>query len=160
READGWYLVVSCAEMPVHPLPMTGRETGIDVGLKVFLITADGRAVENPRHYQRGEKQLKKAQRRVSKRKKGSKRRGKSVVWLAKAHQRVKRQRADCQHKTALHLLRTYDTIYLEDLQVANFVRNRFLAKSISDAAWAQFRAILDGKAVYAGRRVIAVPAA
>ena len=66
----------------------------------------------------------------------------------------MKRQRADFQHKTALHLLRTYDVIYLEDLRVANLVRNPYLAKSISDAAWAQFRAILEAKAAYAGRRV------
>ncbi len=72
KEADGWYACFSCAEVPVQPLPPTGRETGIDVGLQVFLITADGEAVENPRCYRRGEKQLKKAQRRVSRRKKGS----------------------------------------------------------------------------------------
>jgi putative transposase len=89
READGWYVIVSCAEVPVQPLPLTGQETGIDVGLKVFLITADGLSVKNPRHYRRAEKQLKKAQRRVSKRKKGSKRRGKAVACLAKAHQHV-----------------------------------------------------------------------
>jgi putative transposase len=130
------------------------------VGLKVFLTTADGLTVENSRHYRRREKQLKKAQRRVSKRKKGSKRRGKAVACLAKAHQRVKRQRADFHHKTTLQLLHTYDVIYLEDLRVANLVRNHFLAKSISDAAWAQFRAILEAKAACARRRVIAVPAA
>jgi putative transposase len=55
READGWYVIVSCAEVPVQPLPLTGQETGIDVGLKVFLITADGLSVKNPRHYRRGE---------------------------------------------------------------------------------------------------------
>jgi len=160
QEADGWYAVISCADVPAQPLPPTGRETGIDVGLKVFLITADGDVVENPRLHRRGEKQLKKAQRRVSRRKKGSKRRGKAVGLLGKQHQTVKRQRADFHHKTALALLRDYDTIYLEDLQVANMVRNRHLAKRISDAGWAQFRSILEAKAVYAGRRVVAVPPA
>jgi putative transposase len=72
----------------------------------------------------------------------------------------MKRQRADFQHKTALQLLRTYDVVYLEDLRVANLARNRYQAKSITDAAWAQSRAILVAKAAYAGRRVIAVPAA
>jgi putative transposase len=131
-----------------------------DVGLKVFLITADGGAVENPRHYRKAEKQLAKAQKRVSRRKKGSKRRKKAVALCAKQHQHVRRQRTDFQHKTALALLRTSDTIYLEDLRVAHLVRNRHLAKSISDAGWAAFRAILDGKAAYAGRRVVAVPPA
>jgi putative transposase len=72
----------------------------------------------------------------------------------------VKRQRADFHHQTALLLLRQYDTIYLEDLRVANLVRNRQLAKRISDAGWAAFRAIRDAKAAGAGRRVVAVPPA
>ena len=157
QEADGWYAVISCADVPVQPLPPTGRETGIDVGLKVFLITAEGDVVENPRHYRRGEKQLAKANKRVSRRKKGSHRRRKAVGNLQRAHQTVKRQRADFHHKTALALLRDYDTIYLEELRVANLVRNRHLAKSISDAGWAQCRSILEAKAACAGRRVIAV---
>ncbi len=159
RDADGWYVCFSCAEVPAQPLPPTERETGIDVGLKVFLITADGEAVENPRHYRLGEKKLTKAQRRVSKRKKGSRRRRKAVGHLQRAHQHVQRQRQDFHHKTALMLVRGYDTIYLEDLRIANMVRNRHLAKSISDAGWAQFRSILEAKAACAGRRVVAVPA-
>jgi putative transposase len=159
QEADGWYAIISCTDVPAQPLPATGNETGIDVGLKVFLITADGEVVENPRHYRRGEKKLAKANKRVSRRKKGSKRRRKAVGHLQRTHQTVKRQRQDFQHKTALKLLRQYDTIYLEDLRVANMVRNRQLAKSISDAGWAQFRTILEAKAACAGRRVIAVPA-
>jgi putative transposase len=79
----------------VQPLPPTGQNTGIDVGLKVFLITADGEVVENPRHYRKAEKALQKAQRRISRRQKGSKRRRKAVALLAKKHQQVKRQRAD-----------------------------------------------------------------
>jgi putative transposase len=158
QEADGWYVCIACANVPMRPLPPTGRETGIHVGLKVFLVTAEGEAVENPRHYRKAEKRLVKAQKRVSRRQKGGNRRKKAVLLLARAHQHVKRQRRDHQHKTALGLLRTYDMIYLEDLRVANLVRNRHLAKSISDAGWAQFRSILDAKAAWAERRVLAVP--
>jgi putative transposase len=160
READGWYACISCAEVPAVPLPATGQETGIDVGLKVFLITADGETVENPRHYRRAERALRKAQRRVSRRTKGSRRRRKAIALLKRTHQTVQRQRRDFHHKTALELLQQYDTIYLEDLRVANLVRNHHLAKSISDAGWAAFRTILEAKAACAGRQVIAVPPA
>jgi putative transposase len=71
-EADGWYTCFSCAEVPTEPLPRTGRQTGIDVGLKVFLVTADGEYVDNPRHHRTAEQGLKRAQRRLSRRKKGS----------------------------------------------------------------------------------------
>ena len=150
----------SCADIPTQPLPPTGRETGIDVGLKVFLVTAEGAAVENPRHYRKAEKALATAQRRVSRRKKGSNRRRKAKQLLARKHQKVRRQRRDFHHKTALLLVRHYDVVYYEVLRVANLVRNHHLAKSISDAGWGQFRTILEAKAVYAGRRVVAVPPA
>jgi putative transposase len=158
READGWYACISCAAVPTVPLPPTGQETGIDVGLKVFLITADGEAVANPRHYRRAERALRKAQRRVSRRKKGSHRRRKAVALLKRHHQQVQRQRRDFHHRTALALLQQYDVISLEDLQIRNLVRNHHLAKSISDASWAAFRTILEAKAACAGRQVIAVP--
>ena len=90
------------------------------MGLKVFLVTAEGHVVDNPRHYRTAQRELKKAQRRLSRRKKGSKRRKKAAQLLAKKHQKVKWQRHDFHRKTALELLRHYDTIYLEDLQVAN----------------------------------------
>jgi putative transposase len=160
RQADGWYVSFACADVPAEPLPLTGRETGIDVGLTVFVVTADGEQVDNPRHYRTAEKQLKKAHQCVSRRTKGSKRWWKAVGHCAKRHQKVKRQRRDFHHKTALALVRQYDTIYLEDLQVRNLVRNHHLAKSISDAGWAAFRTTLEGKAAYAGKRVIAVPPA
>jgi putative transposase len=160
REANGWYAIVSCVEVPTRPLLETGRETGIDVGLKAVLIAAEREAVEHPHCSRRAEKKHAKAQCRVSCRTKGSHHRSKAVVHLQRAHQTVQRQRADCHHKTALTLVRGYDTIYLEVLRVANLVRNHQLSKSIADAGWGQFRTILEAKAACAGRRVVAVPPA
>jgi putative transposase len=185
READGWYVCCSCTDVPIHPLPRSGRETGIDVGVKVFLITADGDLVANPRHYRTAERALKKAQQRVSRRKKGGTRRKKAVRWLARKHQHVRRQRCDFYHKTALVLVRAYDMIYVEAIQPANLSRRPApvpkpdengnghggyehngashkagLNKSIQDAGWGHFLSILAYTAACAGKRVEAVPPA
>jgi putative transposase len=157
READGWYVCFSCADVPVHSLPATGQETGIDLGLEAFATLSDGTRIFHPGWYRKAERALKTAQRRVSRRKKGSNRRRKAVKLLAKAHQKVRRQRGDFHHKTALTLVRANDTIYHEDLQTANMVRNHHLAKSIQDAGWAAFLSILCFKAACAGRKVQAV---
>lgn len=157
RAVDGWYVCFACEGVPVRPLPLTGRETGIDLGLKVFLMCADGTFIENPRAYRRAEKRLRKAHQRVSRRIPGSKRRKKAVLALRKQYHKVTRQRRDHHHKTALALVRAYDTIYYENLQIANLMRNHHLAKSISDAAWGRFCIILAAKAACAGRRAIPV---
>jgi putative transposase len=160
REVDGWYVTFSCADVPTKPLPLTGRETGIDLGLESFATLADGSQMANPRIFRVAELNLKRAQRRVSRRVKGSKRRRKAVTLLAKAHAKVRRARQDFHYKTARSLVRQYDTIYHEDLQTANMVKNHHLAKSISDAAWSAFLAILSCKAAAAGKTVVAVPPA
>jgi putative transposase len=157
READGWYACFSCADVPIQPLPATGRETGIDLGIEAFATLSDGTRIFNPGWYRKAERALKAAQRRVSRRKKGSARRRKAVNLLAKAHQTVKRQRQDFHHKTSLALVRQNDVIYHEDLQVRNMVRNHHLAKSIQDAGWGAFLTILAFKAAWAGKRVQAV---
>jgi putative transposase len=134
READGWYVCFSCADVPIQPLPATGQETGIDLGLEAFATLSDSTRILHPGWYRQAERALKTAQRRVTRCTKGSNRRRKAVALLAKAQQKVKRQRADFHHKTALTLVRANDTIYHEELQVANLLRNHHLAKSISDA--------------------------
>jgi putative transposase len=157
READGWYVCFSCADVPIQTLPATGKETGIDLGIEAFATLSKGARIFSPGWYRKAERALNTAQRRVSRRKKGSHRRRKAIVVLAKAHQKVRRQRQDFHHKTALALVRTNDTIYHEDLGVANMVRNHHLAKSISDAGWGAFLTILTFKAASAGKRVQAV---
>jgi putative transposase len=142
------------------PLPVTGQETGIDLGLESFATRSDGSQIANPRRYRTAEAYLRRCARRVARRTKGSHRRTKAVTLLAKAHLQVQRQRQDFHHKTALQVVRQYDTIYHEDLPTANLVRNHSLAKSISDAGWSAFLTILVFKAAYAGKQAVAVPPA
>ena len=157
KEADGWYVCFSCADVPVQPLPAMGQETGIDLGIEAFATLSNGTRIFHPGWYRKAERALKTAQRRVSRRKKGSNRRRKAITLLAKAHQTVRRQRQDFQHKTALALVCEHDVIYHENLQTANMLKNHHLAKSISDAGWAAFLSILSFKAACAGRKVQAV---
>ena len=158
READGWYACFSCADVPVQVLPPTGQETGIDLGIEAFATFSDGTRIFNPGWYRKAERALKSAQRRVSRRKKSSNRRRKAVTLLAKAHQTVRRQRSKTSTtRRRSKLVRTNDTIYHENLQPANMVKNHHLAKSISDAGWGAFLIILTHKAACAGRRIVAV---
>lgn len=151
-----WCVTFSCDNVEPKPLPSTGMAVGIDVGLEKLLATSDGEFVENPRHLRRAETRLKRTQRRASKRKRGGSRRRKMVRTLARKHRKVERARRDHHFKTALSLVRRYDTIAVEDLNVRGLSRG-MLAKSVHDAGWSQFISILCGKAESAGRVVVAV---
>src|SRR5262245_1083169 len=158
REPDGWYVVFAVEENQSRFFLKTGDGVGIDVGIENFATLSTGEVVENPQFLRESERGLKTAQRRVSRRpNKRSNRRRKAVKLLAKKHQQVRRQRADFHHKTALKLIREFDAIAVEDLNVKGIVKNHHLAKSISDAGWSQFILILTSKAEEAGRKVIKV---
>jgi putative transposase len=156
RKADGWYVAIVC-EVEPNTLPRTGESVGVDVGITHFATLSTGETIENPRCYRRAERDLKKAQRRVSRRKKGSKRREKAKALLGKAHQKVARSRRDHAHKTAKSIVERYDRIAVEDLNVSGMVKNRHLAKAISDSGWTQFVQILSAKAESAGRELVKV---
>ncbi|HEV2457314.1 MAG TPA: transposase [Ktedonobacterales bacterium] len=157
READGWYATFSCDQVPMKPLPVTGQEPGLDLGSASFATLANGKPVDNPRVFRGWELQIKRAQRRVGRRNKGSKRRRKAVKLLAKAHQKVRRARQDFPHKTARTLVQAYDAIDHESLQVANLLKNHQLAKASADVGWSTFLSTLTCKAAEAGKQVVAV---
>ena len=158
READGWYVIFAVEENQCRFIPKTGDSVGLDVGLENFATLSTGEVIENPRHLKNAERRLKTAQRKVSRRpNKRSNRRRKAVTLLRKQHQKVRRQRTDFQHKTALRLIREFDAIAVEDLNIKGLVRNHHLAKAISDAAWQAFFLILTSKAAEAGRQVVKV---
>jgi putative transposase len=160
READGWYVCFACADVPAQPLPPTHHEIGIDLGLEAFATHSDGTRIFHPGWYRKAERRLKTAQRRVSRRQRGSNRRRKAVALLARTHLTVQRQRKDFHQKVALQLVRQNDTIFYEDLQTANMLKNHHRAKSTQDAGWSAFLRILAFKAADAGKQVVAVPPA
>ena len=160
KRADGhWYALIVC-ELPVsedrsHPAD-DRPAVGIDLGLKVFLADSEGNTVENPRFFRTSEVTLRRKQRRLCARKKGSSRRRKMAREVAKTHLKIERQRRDFHFKTAKHYADAYQTIVVEDLNVRGLARSR-LAKSILDAAWGAFLTILSCKAASAGGQVVRI---
>jgi len=170
RHADGWYASIAC-EVEPSPLPKTGLDAGIDVGIETFATLSDTHdAIENPRHLQEAQARLRRCQRRLERRSrysgtgkerkllsKQSKRREKAKLLLAKAHQKVKRARLDFHHKIAHALVRKFDTLYVENLNISGMLRNHHLARAISDASWGQFFVVLKSKAERAVKTVVEV---
>jgi len=151
RRNNRWYVcfVVECEP---KPLPKTNKEIGIDVGLNAFITTSDGRKIEPPKYFRKAERKLAKAQRSLCRKKKGSNRKRKARILVANHHERIANQRLNFCHKTTYSLVQNYDGFAVENLNIRNMVKNRHLAKSISDAGWGMFLAILKSKAENAGR--------
>lgn len=160
RRADGYYCQFCVeAERQLTHVP-TGKKTGIDVGLNAYYADSDGNTKPNPRYYREAEKKLRRLQREVSSKKKGSNNRKKARKALAKQHLKVQRQREDHARKLACALVTSTDLIAFEDVQVRNMVKNPHLAKSISDAGWSQFLGWVHYYARLHGIECIAVPPA
>ncbi len=157
READGWHVVLSCDLGPLIVAPSFNPAVGIDLGLKAFLVTDTGDAVQPPKFYRAAQAKLRRSQRAVARAVKGSKRRRKAVDRLRSVHQHVTNQRRDFHHKTAGALVSRYGLIACEDLNIIGIARSR-LAKSTHDVAWGAFLNILESKAVEAGVQVVRVP--
>ena len=155
----GWFVAFSCEVEPKAWAEPQKEKVGIDVGLKHFCVDSDpdSKPVQNPRYYRKAQAKLRVQQRKVSRRKKGGNRRRKAVKLLVKTHQKVVNLRQDFLHKVANQYIQMYQTIHVEALQVANMLRNRHLSKSISDAGWATFFALLTYKAEEAGRQLVKV---
>ncbi|MET9896741.1 RNA-guided endonuclease TnpB family protein, partial [Streptomyces sp. NPDC006465] len=156
--AGRWFVSMLCDDPSVRPLPATDTAVGIDVGLDHLLTLSTGEKITNPRHERRDRAALAKAQRRLSKKARGDgANRAKARRKVAKIHARIADRRRDTLHKLTTRLVRESQTLVIEDLSVRNMVRNRSLARAVSDAAWADFRSLLEYKAQWYGREVIAV---
>jgi putative transposase len=158
RSSTGkWYICFSCECAEPSPLPTTGQPVGIDVGLKTFAALSTGDEVANPRFFQAEEKALAKVQRRLSKEEKGTPERGARRKVVARVHERIAWRRDDFTHQHSRRIVDTFDLIAVEDLSVNRMTHNPCLAKSIHDAAWSQFTALIAYKAAWAGRQYVAV---
>jgi putative transposase len=152
RRVDGWYVLLVCEAPKPEPMPTTGQTVGVDVGISNFATLSNGEEIENPRHLKSALENLQRQQRRLSRRRKGSKRRARQRIKVAKAHLKVSRCRKDFHHKVSLNLVRRFDAITVEDLNIRGMVRNRRLAQAISDVAWGSFFTMTKSKAENAGR--------
>src|SRR5215813_994877 len=152
RRVDGWYALIVCETPKPAPLPPTGQTVGVDVGISSFATLSTGEEIENPRRLKNALDNLKRQQRWLSRKKKGSKRRAKQRIKVAKAHLKVARSRKDFHHKVSTDLVRRFDAITVEDLNIRGMVKNRHLAQAISDVAWGSFFTITKSKAENAGR--------
>ncbi len=139
KRADGYYAQFLIDIYRVEKHEPTGKQLGIDLGLEFFYTDSEGNTVGNPRYLRKSEKSLKRYQRRVSTKKKGTKNRKKAINKLARKHLRISRQRKDFAVKAARALIQSSDLVVYEDLKVKNLVKNHHLAKSISDASWSIF---------------------
>jgi putative transposase len=156
RQGRKWFvLFVMEVERPA-PLPATGQEVGIDLGITTFVALSDGELVEGPRAFKAARADLRRAQRRVARRRRGSHRRRKAAAQVAARHEHAREVRRDHAHKVARDLVRRFDIIHLENLNVAGLVRT-FVAREVLDQGWSQFVSILRAKAGEAGREIVAV---
>jgi len=157
RRINGKWFACLCQEIEAEHLPPSEEAIGIDVGLKTFAALSNGEFLENPRFFRKEEKALAKAQRKLSKHKRGSHERRKARKVVSRIHERIRNRRHHFCHQNARRIVNRFGVIAVEKLSIKNMLRNHCLAKSIADASWSQFRSILTSKAESAGREIFAV---
>ena len=158
REPDGrWYVTFTIDTDAPDPLQETGHAVGVDLGVKDFAVTSDGERIANPRHLERKARNLARYQRRLARCRKGSANRAKAAAKVARAHRKVRDARRDFLHRASTRLVRAADMIVIEDLNVSGMVRNRHLARAISDCGWGEFRRQLEYKCERDGRDLVVI---
>jgi len=158
KTPSGKYFVSVICETIVDKLPIVKQEIGVDLGLTDFVTLSTKEQIEHPKLLQASEKRLKRLQRELSRKRKGSKNRDKARTLVAKQHEKIANQRKDFLHKLSFRLINENQVICLEDLNIKGMVRNRHLAKAISDSGWSEFTRQIQYKADWYGRTVKQIP--
>ena len=157
NKAGQWFAVFSCEVNSKPVQPQSKEQVGIDVGLEHFATISNGETVDNPRHIKKAEERLKRLQRKVSRKVKGSRNRRKAIHLLAVQHVKVTNQRNDFLHKLSRTIVQHYGFIAVEDINVNGMLHTHRLAKHISDASWDAFIRMLEYKAVTSGSRLVKI---
>jgi putative transposase len=158
REPDGrWYVTFAVDGDGPKPLQGTGRAVGVDLGIKDFAVTSNGERIANPRHLERKARNLARYRRRLDRCQPRSANRAKAKLKVARAHRKVRDARRDFLHRTSTGLVRGHDLIVIEDLNVCGMLRNRYLARVISDCGWGEFRRQLAYKCERYGRTLVVI---
>ena len=152
-----WFVSLLIDDYTVETLPPTKKQIGIDAGVNSLITTSDGERVANPKHFNRLHSKLKVAQKELSRKTKGSNNREKARLKVARIHAKIKDTRTDFLHKLTTELVRTNSVIAIEDLAIRNMVKNRKLARSISDASWGEFFRQLEYKCDWYGRKLVKI---
>ncbi|MFU8872089.1 RNA-guided endonuclease InsQ/TnpB family protein [Micromonospora sp. SL4-19] len=158
RDAAGrWFVSLLVEDPTVKALPSVDTAVGADVGITSLVTLSTGEKITNPRHERADRRKLAHAQRELSRKAKDSRNRAKARLKVARIHARIADRRRDLLHKLSTRLVRENQTVVIEDLSVRTMLRNRRLARAISDAAWSQLRSMIEYKAIWYGRTVIVI---
>ena len=158
QEPSGkYYVSLCCTDVEIPKLEKTGKESGIDLGIKSFAVTSSGETIPNPKYLQKSLNKLARLQREISRKTRGSSNWNKARIKLARLQEHIANQRTDFLQKLSTKLIRENDVICIEDLQVKNMIRNHKLARNIADVSWSEFIRQLQYKADWYGKTIIKV---